>query len=106
MNAYLKDLETITNWKPFTFDGTNCPSTGVLCKWADGTIDFYDPRVHKGILGGIRFIENDDPNQKETHKYVPWMEGGTEREETIEGICGSIFIGLIIVLLIILRMMD
>lgn len=41
--------------------------------------------------------------KKPEKKYVPWMEGGTEKEETIEGICGLIFIGLIIGLLVTLR---
>jgi hypothetical protein len=103
MQANLQELDDLVNWEAYSFDGNNSPSTGVLCKWADGTIAYFDPRVHRGLLGGIRFIENDDPNPQKANKYVPWMEGGTEKEETIEGICGLIFICLIIGLLVALR---
>lgn len=55
----LQDLDPITTWEPYTFDGYNLPSTGVLCKWGDGNIDYFDPRKHLGIVQNIRFIESD-----------------------------------------------
>lgn len=33
-----------------------------------------------------------DKMEKANDKYVPWMEGGTKKSETIEGIFGVIFI--------------
>lgn len=55
----LNDLDNITPWEKFSFDGANSPSTGVLCKFADGTIAFFDPRVH--AAADVRFVESDDP---------------------------------------------
>lgn len=57
----LQDLDPITTWEPYSFDGCNLPSTGVLCKFRDGNIDYFDPRKHLGIVQNIRFIESDDP---------------------------------------------
>ena len=78
----LQDLDNIVTWKPYTYDGTNCPSTGVLCKWKWGTIDFYDPRKHNGIVSGISFIEDDSserlqPEQSEDDdtQYVDDLGG-------------------------------
>lgn len=99
-NSNFQDLDQIITWKPYTFDGINPPSTGVLCKWENGMIGYFDPNINR--CDNIRFIESDEPKESEK-KYVPWMEGGTEKEETIEGICGLIFIGLIIGLLVTLR---
>lgn len=66
MNPHsLQDLNDVVTWKPYTYDGTNCPSTGVLCKWKWGAIDFYDPRKHNGIVSGICFIEDDSSERSE-----------------------------------------
>lgn len=64
----LQDLNDVVTWKPYTYDGTNCPSTGVLCKWKWGAIDFYDPQKHKGIVSGICFIEDDSSGPSRTRQ--------------------------------------
>lgn len=59
---YFPGFESIINWEPYSFDGTNTVSTGVLCKWENGRIDYFDPEVH--TCEGIRFIESDEPKSK------------------------------------------
>ena len=60
MNATHQNLDIFINWEPYTFDGTNTPSTGVLCKWQSGQIDYFDPRKHPvKCLSRIVAIEAD-----------------------------------------------
>jgi hypothetical protein len=59
-NLSIQDLDAITTWEAFSFDGKTTPATGVLCKWADGHLAFYDPREHRDTVADIRFIESDD----------------------------------------------
>lgn len=56
-----KDIESIINWKPYT--GSNKPSTGVLCKWKDGRVEPFDPRVH--TVKDLLFVESDTPKRNE-----------------------------------------
>ena len=55
MDANLQSLDLYVNWEPYT--GSNKPSTGVLCKWKDGRVEPFDPRVH--TVKDLLFVEAD-----------------------------------------------
>ena len=55
MPTTYQQIQHIINWEPYT--GSNKPSTGVLCKWDDGRVEPFDPRVH--TVKGLLFVEAD-----------------------------------------------
>jgi hypothetical protein len=62
---YFPNFESIINWKPYSFDGIHSPQTGVLCKWENGMIDYFNPNLHR--CDNIRFVDANGPKPRKNH---------------------------------------